>query len=151
MKRLFIAFGIISLMLSCKTTQNMAQDKQVKKVDASTVFVEENRWELISFKGMKPDEAGFMERVPSITINMEKSQTGGYGGCNSFGGEVIVEGNTIQFDKLFSTKMYCQGVPEDEFFKMLQQKLDFKLVGDQLSLLKDGDTLLEFKRTTPEK
>lgn len=145
MKRLFIAIVGLGFMISCKTTQNAstAQVKEQKPIEEQ--FVEANIWKLTSFDGQLPDSAGFSQKTPQLVINMAENKAGGNSGCNSFGGEVVVEGNTITFDKIFSTKMYCDGVPEIEFFQMLQQQLNFKLDNNELQLIKDGKVLMEFK------
>lgn len=147
MKKLFIAFAALSIMMSCKTTEKAtAKENSVQReVAIETLFVEANQWELISFNGMQPEEAGFKMRTPVLTINMAEMKAGGNSGCNSFGGKAMVEGNTITFDKVISTKMYCDGVPEVEFFQMIQQPLNYTVKGDVLQFEKDGKVILEYR------
>ncbi|MCG8579985.1 MAG: META domain-containing protein [Bacteroidales bacterium] len=151
MKKLIIAIAVFTFMISCKSTQSAskAQTSQQEKTSIEN-FIEENTWELTSFNGQKPADAGFVDRIPTIVINEAENKTGGNSGCNSFGGEALVDGDTITFSKIFSTKMYCDGVPEHEFFQMLQQPLKFKTKGDMLQFEKDGVVILEFKLKSGE-
>ncbi len=41
--------------------------------------------------------------------------------CNGVGGEYIVKGNNITFNKMMSTLMYCEGSQEAAFIKMLNE------------------------------
>ncbi|WP_430816638.1 META domain-containing protein [Carboxylicivirga sp. RSCT41] len=151
MKKLIIAIAAFAFMLSCKSTQS-ASNAQTAKEEKTSIenFVESNTWELTSYKGQTPAEAGFTDRIPTLVINEAKNQVGGNSGCNSFGGEVDIQGDTITLSKIFSTKMYCDGVPEHEFFQMLQQALKFKTKGDLLQFEKDGVLILEFKLKSVE-
>lgn len=45
--------------------------------------------------------------------------------CNNVGGEYAVTGNKISFDKMFSTKMYCENSQENDFTKMLGEAQSF--------------------------
>ncbi|MBR8538024.1 META domain-containing protein [Carboxylicivirga sediminis] len=145
MKKLFVALMAVAALVSCKSTQGTSQEKASNKQNISELFVEANQWELISFNGQAAKEAGFTLKTPTLVINMAENKAGGNSGCNSFGGEVVIEGNTLTIDKVFSTKMYCDGVPEIEFFQMLQQTLNYTIKGEVLQLEKDGQIIMEFK------
>ncbi|WP_439184428.1 META domain-containing protein [Carboxylicivirga taeanensis] len=145
MKKVFLAMMAVALMVSCKSTQSTSQNTTAKQKGASELFIETNQWELTAFQGQTPEEAGFKRKLPLMIINMAEQKVGGNSGCNSFGGEVIIEGDTVTFDKVFSTKMYCDGVPEHEFFQLLQQPLKYTLKGDVLQFEKEGVTLMVFK------
>jgi len=149
MKKIFIVTIAIFALVSCKSTQSVGKGEQSsqEKVSVEQQFVEENKWELISFNGQSPKDVGFVRTIPALIINMAENKIGGNAGCNSFGGAVMVEGNTISFDKIFSTKMYCEGVPEHEFFQMLEQPLQFEIDNNVLKLEQEGKILLEFKKT----
>ncbi|MCT4586613.1 MAG: META domain-containing protein [Carboxylicivirga sp.] len=151
MKKLFIGIIALGFMISCKSAQNTSSAQKNTQKTAEEQFVEGNIWQLTKFKGQSLADAGFSQKTPQLIINMAENKTGGNGGCNSFGGEVKVEGKTMAFDKIFSTKMYCDGVPENEFFQILQQPLEFQLDNDLLRLSKDGKVLMEFKLMDKEK
>lgn len=81
-----------------------------------------------------------------LKFDKEKNSAGGNGSCNSFGSTVAVNGNTIQFSQLFSTKMYCEGVQqtEDLYFKLLEQANRFSVKDKKLVLYYNENALLEF-------
>lgn len=145
MKKIIVALAAIVFMISCKSTQGTSQNITEEKINASELFIEGNQWELISYKGLTTEGAGFSLKQPILIINMAEQKVGGNSGCNSFGGEAIIESDTITIDKVFSTKMYCDGVPEHEFFQLLQQPLKYTVKGDVLHLEKDGVALLTYQ------
>jgi heat shock protein HslJ len=49
--------------------------------------------------------------------------------CNGIGGEYVVKGNQIAFDKMMSTMMYCEGSQEAEYSKMLSQVQSYRVTG----------------------
>jgi len=138
MKYLFLV-GLSAMMLnSCKTIQNNAQS-------SSELFIEGNQWEMISFQGKSVKEAGFTESTPQIVINKGKGSMGGNNGCNSFGGDITVKEDSIEMGMFMSTKRYCDGVPEIEFFKLLEGNIGYTINGRQLSFTKDGSIIMEFQ------
>lgn len=46
--------------------------------------------------------------------------------CNGVGGEYLVSGSKIKFDKMMSTLMYCDGSQEQEFSKMIGEVETYK-------------------------
>jgi len=146
MKNIFFIAITFSTLIGCKSIQTTAgndinqQDRQMNEL-----FVEANTWELIRYNGQLPEEAGFKRKIPTMVINLSEKRVGGNSGCNSYGGEVIIEGNTMHLNRIMSTKMYCVDVPEHEFFQMLRQPLQFEIKDDVLSLEQEGVVILEFK------
>ena len=56
----------------------------------------------------------------SITFNKDNTFSATTD-CNSMGGSYKVKDKNISFDKIFSTKMYCENSQESVFVKMLEQ------------------------------
>ena len=81
-----------------------------------------------------------------IKFNAEKKSAGGNGGCNSFGSSFTVNDKTISFKKIFSTKMYCEGLQqtEDAFLKQLEKVNRFEVKGKKLFFYHDENVVLEF-------
>lgn len=79
-----------------------------------------------------------------IIFNNLKKSVGGSGGCNSFGGNLSVKGNNIQFSQMISTQMYCEGIQETEndFFRALLKANRFELKNKKLLLYDDRMLLL---------
>ena len=81
-----------------------------------------------------------------LQFNEEKNSAGGNGGCNSFGSTTSIDGNTIRFTDIFSTKMYCEGVQETEnaFLNTLSVANRFEIKGGTLLIYRDKILMLEF-------
>ena len=56
-------------------------------------------------------------------------------GCNGFGGDYTVEGNTITFGQLVSTLMFCEGPVGD------QETTTLNVFAGTTTFVMDGDTL----------
>ncbi|MCU4164538.1 META domain-containing protein [Carboxylicivirga caseinilyticus] len=138
MKYLFFATLSLLIITSCKTMQKNTGN-------ASKLFLEGNKWEMISFKGQSINEAGFTMKTPVITINKAENKIGGNSGCNSFGGSISIKDNSIEFGPLMATKMYCDGVPEVEFFNILTGEVNYQLKDKKLTFSKNDITVMEFK------
>ncbi|MBK3519651.1 META domain-containing protein [Carboxylicivirga marina] len=147
MKKVFIAAFSILLLISCKTTEKASASTEgaLQEPDIESLFIESNIWELSTYMGKQPADVGFINKIPTLVINLAEQRAGGNSGCNSFGGEAIIEGDTITLGKVISTKMFCQGVPEYEFFQLIQQPLKYRIKGNTLSLEKEGEVILEYK------
>nr|WP_321410302.1 META domain-containing protein [uncultured Carboxylicivirga sp.] len=138
MKYLFFATLSLLITTSCKTMQKNTDN-------TSELFLEGNQWEMISFQGQSIKEAGFNMRTPVITINKAENKIGGNSGCNSFGGSITIKDTSIEFGPLMATKMYCDGVPEVEFFKILTGEVQYQLKDKNLTFSKNDVTVMEFK------
>ncbi len=138
MKYLFLIAISTLIVSSCKSTQKNARS-------GAELFIEENQWEMVTFKGKSLKEAGFIFRTPIVVINKEKGKIGGNNGCNSFGGNAIVMDKTIEMSMFLSTKMYCEGVPEQEFFDLLEGTVDYTINNNELTFTKDHKIIMIFK------
>jgi heat shock protein HslJ len=83
-----------------------------------------------------------------IRFNEAKGSAGGNGSCNSFGSTLKLNGNTISFNDIFSTKMYCEEVQsiEDNFFSQLQKVTRYEVKGKTLLLFAGDDVVLELAK-----
>jgi heat shock protein HslJ len=117
----------------------------MKKTKSPSQSLYEHKWTLTKIHS----EAG-IETVTAnafIQFNEEKKSGGGKGGCNNFGSSITVNGNTISFRNIFSTKMYCEGIQQTEniFFKQLGVVNRFEIKGKLLLLFHDKELLLELE------
>ena len=81
-------------------------------------------------------------------------QAGGNGGCNSYGGDYTVEGDTVTFGEIISTLMACadQNVTEQEqqYLAALGAANRFAITADTLTIwFDDGASELNFVATSP--
>ncbi len=58
--------------------------------------------------------------------------------CNGVGGEYVLNGNKITFEKMMSTLMYCEGSQEAEFSKSLSEVVSYFFTNK-------GELVLELK------
>ena len=68
---------------------------------APAVSVDNSAWTLVSYGG----EA--LLAGSAFTVNFEDGQVRGSAGCNSYGGEYTVNGDSIEIGMLMSTMMAC--------------------------------------------
>lgn len=62
----------------------------------------------------------------------------GNGGCNNIGGKIKVLNEQIKFENIFSTKMFCENMSqEDLFLENLSKANKYKIVGGELFILGD--------------
>ncbi|WP_158596085.1 META domain-containing protein [Oleomonas cavernae] len=90
-------------------------------------------------------------RAPTMTIAAD-GRVSGQAGCNSYGGTARVEGETIDFDQVFATRMFCEDAMAQEtaFLQSLEQATRYAFDGDRLLLLDArGGRLVVFHRKTP--
>lgn len=133
MKQLAFSILIITFLVSCSGTKNIS-----KSVLTETV------WQLKSLNGNN-DLSGFNMEIPYITFT-EDDRVSGNTGCNNFSGAYsnLTDKGTIAFSKIIATKMYCNGVPENEFLKALDQVNGIKKNKEELILLDNDKPIMVF-------
>jgi heat shock protein HslJ len=77
-------------------------------------------------------------------------QAAGTGGCNGYGGTYQVDGNSISFGPLTSTKMACADAQateqEGRYLQALESASEYAVEGDQLHVTyDDGNGVLIFE------
>ncbi len=82
-----------------------------------------------------------------IRFEEAKNRFGGNGGCNGMGGDLSVNGSTIDMSQIISTKMYCEGTSEIEnkFFNELEKADRFEIKGKTLLLYNGRRLTLELR------
>lgn len=104
-------------------------------------------WVLATLNGKKATTRDFANGKATININTVDKRATGFGGCNRINGEVaIFDGTKIKFDKMISTKMFCEGVKENDYLTALRNATDFAIVGGNLQLKANGAILATFVR-----
>lgn len=94
----------------------------------------EGQWKLVSYGPAST-------QVPAVTdvetsIEFKDGQMSGNVGCNGFGGDYSVEGDTIKFGPVMSTMMYCEAVAKQELgtLAVFQETVGFVLDGNTLTI-----------------
>jgi len=93
----------------------------------------QGEWKLVSYGSASKQTPA----VPDVDTSLEfkDGQLSGSVGCNSFGGDYKVYGDTITFGSIAATEMFCEAVAEQEAgtFAVLQDKTTFVLDGNTLT------------------
>lgn len=131
------------LTLSDQKRQITLRLEKVKKKPVS-IF---DKWQLNS---LRLDGKEFSwDSKQEVFLNIEKDKIGGNGGCNSYGGNIAIKGNTVKFSNIFSTKMFCEGSVENQYFAALEKVTSIELQKGQLMLMdKRKQTVLIFYEVT---
>ncbi len=83
---------------------------------------------------------------PTLNLTNQKKELGGFTGCNRLSGSYETVENKLTFSPLAVTKMFCQGVNENEFLEALTGVNKFKIENLKLYLYKDDEAKLIFKK-----
>jgi heat shock protein HslJ len=97
----------------------------------------EGQWKLVSY-GPPGSPANQISAAPDVetSIEFKDGQMSGNVGCNSFGGEYSVDGDTITFGPVMSTMMFCEAVAAQESgtLAVFHETASFVLDGDTLTI-----------------
>ena len=136
MKLIVIVLTVFSLK-SCgsqKTTANMQDSQEARQVEKLSgtyaITVLGNNTKL-------PENA-------HLTFDDTKNRVSGYAGCNRFSGDYSIEGKTIKFGALISTKMYCKRFMdiENDLLRSLEKVNSFSIENSTLSILANDVVLI---------
>ena len=100
----------------------------------------QGEWKLVSYNQIPA--------APDVdtSIEFKDGQLSGNVGCNNFGGGYSVSGDSITFDPIATTEMFCEGPIGDQelgTYAMLQGSVKFELNGSKLILTsEDGKSVL---------
>lgn len=105
-------------------------------------------WVLTQFEGQEFKE-GTTDRY-CFTLEAD-NRMHGRGDCNSImGGYTAYDDGYIKFDKMASTRAFCQNqTMEDQFIKLLSSAESYKMDGPMLMLFSDSKLVAIFKGETP--
>jgi hypothetical protein len=106
--------------------------------------IENTLWNLVSFGETGAETPVVQGSI--ITLLLVAGQAAGTGGCNGYSGSYQVEGNSISFGAITSTKMACADSQmteqEGRYFQALETASEYELNGDQLRITSDDSVLI---------
>jgi heat shock protein HslJ len=109
----------------------------------------QGQWELVSYGSASEQIPAAPDVDTSIEFDSEGNMNGNVG-CNGFGGEYTVEGETITFGPVMSTMMFCEGpVGEQETgtLAVFQETATFTLNGNIMTITSaDGNSVIVLER-----
>lgn len=142
-----VALGFLAV--SCKSTQNTTENKNVEIVEpvsesVSTSELENVQWKLVEVIGKPIEEFGEQNKEPLFIFDASSKRVSGNAGCNNMSASYeLLEGNRIQFSQAISTKMACPNMDlEDQVGQMLST-LDTYIINDA------GELILTKARMAP--
>lgn len=128
MKRIIIALFVVLVLQAC--TKDLTLIKQ-----------NDTKWELTRWPGKT------LPTTAKATLNVTGgNRIGGKSFCNTYGGNAVINGNAIQFSKIFGTKMYCEAVgdAENKYYADLEKVTAGKVSGNRLYLYQNETLLMVF-------
>lgn len=122
----------------------MCTSCEVLKSDTDLPKLSNTKWTLHSIK----------ERVVNLgdkaylNFDEKNNRISGKAACNSFSGEYAIVKQTIKFESIGSTKMYCEGLmdKENEIITALNDARRYEIKANMLYLYSTDQLLLTFKR-----
>lgn len=137
MKKTFITLGAALLMLfvtGCKTGKAGVSKENL----SSTV------WQLSSISGKSVVTTDYPNGLPDVAFAAD-NKINGHGGCNRYGGTYTLDTEgKLMLSQMISTKMFCEGVAEDVYMKMLSKANRVKIEGSNLVLYNNEKEILTF-------
>lgn len=108
--------------------------------------ITEKYWKLLSLNGTPITVNSTQPKEAHFILKQESNKVNGHSGCNGIGGSYTLEGmNKIQFSRIISTRMACQGVTyEGDYIKALEQADNYTINGDSLQLKTADKELAKF-------
>ena len=104
-----------------------------------------SKWQLKTIHSK--EGAAYIYTNAFIRFDEAQKRVSGNGSCNSFGGSLTINDNSLQIGNLFSTKMYCEAVQtiETDFFTALGKVTRYEIKGNSLLMYQGDMLLLEFE------
>lgn len=118
--------------------------KTAPKANASKESLTSSGWELSSIGGKSATAVDYPKGMPDAIFTSD-NKISGNGGCNRYGGSYTLDAEgKLTISQLFSTKMFCQGVAENEYMKALERANRVKIEGSNLVLYYENEQVLIF-------
>lgn len=142
MKIKFMALAMIALtVIACNSTKTTTDQASGKQVLMGT-------WNLATLNGetVAPLENG---RLINLKLSTENNHVSGFSGCNNFMGSYTLEGSSLEFSPMATTRKACmnQDFNEQDFLSIFSKVASYKIKDGQLSLLNtDKEVLATFNK-----
>lgn len=111
-----------------------------------SVPLEGTQWRLTELGGRPARPAG--EDAPNLRLTAADKRAGGNTGCNSFGGEYTLSGESLRFGMLASTRRACTdealNAQEGTYLRALENVHTWRITGDTLELHGESGVVARF-------
>lgn len=88
----------------------------------------------------------FQGETSSVTFDKKQQLMSLYIGCNRAGGKFSQQKNQLHMGPLMSTKMFCEGVPEQEIFSLFESATRFTAKGTFITLYHGSKKIIALKK-----
>ena len=134
MMKYFYSVAALLLVLGCADTEQTSQAPLLGTT-----------WNLAEMNNEKIQHPG--PQIPHLRFEAEKVT--GNDGCNNFFGGYTLDGNSLKFGMLGSTRMACPQIKDFdmEFNKMISATNRYRISGDRLELFENDERLASFLAT----
>ena len=128
--------GDLADMYILKEGRAEVPKQEGKPAAVGTTTTLSGKWILKTLSGRSVSAADFARELPYMDFNPNEKRMSGYDGCNRTGGDYTIEGNTLKFGGLFSTKMACITRRGDEFAAFLNSNtFAYTIANGELTLI----------------
>lgn len=134
--KIFLSLLTASILLTIGCSSN--------KESADTLL--HDIWVLESIDGQTYSRAENQSLHPTVEIYLAEERFSGNTGCNNMNGKLTVDGSSISFSDIVTTKMFCDGVDETSFLTNLEKANNYKIEKMRLYLFEDEKEILVFKK-----
>lgn len=146
----FVTGFLILIQSSCAAANNELPETDPGPGSAAGNNLVGTRWRLMSY-GQPGSENAVLDGTEITLEFVEGNQTGGSGGCNTFGAHYQISGGEISFSEVISTLLACPNEDateqEQAYFEALRTANEFDLSDGQLRIWYDNrQSVLNFER-----
>jgi heat shock protein HslJ len=105
-------------------------------------------WTLETFKGQRLRPTQFPNnQLPELTITVGENKVEGTTGCNKLKGEIMADGDHVQFTVRNTTNRKCTNPFEELYVEALQTASLFRIGKNRLTLLANGQYVMTLVKT----
>ena len=144
--------SMMARWLSCFFTIALLAGCAADKAKQDKASLENTYWKLVRV-GDGPVGSGPGQREPHLILRRQDHRVSGFTGCNQMAGGYSLDGQTLSFTQMISTKMACLGGGMDteaQFTAALQQVHGWSIAGDKLTLSDaSGQSVIELESRGP--
>lgn len=151
MKISLLYFTMLATLIGCASTGKKnnpsaahSQNSSPAALQADTSLLSTTKWRLLSFVQTTIDTSVYDQGLPTLSFDLQNSKMSGNSGCNNFICPITISGANLQPGDILSTKKFCMGIPETEFFNELKKVNRWLIQADTLKLLNESNPVLIF-------
>lgn len=129
-----------AIVLEFTKGENLPKTAEATPIDNNSLI---GSWTLSKIKGN--ETANLFGEDPATFIYTDGGAVNGNAGCNNYRSQVSLNGDTISFAPIASTRIACPNLEgEQTFLNILSTPVEGSIKGDKLFFSQKGEPVLEF-------